>query len=33
MWRSWCAEHPATILYILVVTTLNLLLNAVEVMR
>jgi hypothetical protein len=29
-WVTWCSEHPRTVLYLVVVTTLNLIVNVVE---
>lgn len=33
MWREWCESHPATLLYLLFVSTLNLALSLVEVVK
>lgn len=29
-WVTWCANHPRTVLYLIAVTTLNLILNVIE---
>lgn len=31
-WMTWVAEHPRTILYLVIVTTLNLIVNLIEVL-
>lgn len=33
VWRRWCGEHPYTILYIVVVSTLNMVFSLVEVVK
>ena len=33
MWRNWCSDHPATVLYIMVITSLNFVLSVMEVLR
>jgi hypothetical protein len=30
MWADWCSEHPMTVFYLLVVGTLNVILNIIE---
>jgi hypothetical protein len=29
----WCADHPRTVLYLIAVTTANLLLNVIELVK
>jgi hypothetical protein len=32
-WMRWCADHPRTVLYLIAVTTANLLLNVIELVK